>query len=171
LDDAKDSFVAPQASSDIGDIHTGCCYRKTYKVRVMKFGIDMIPPCVMAMDKAHIDMAGQLQMEPRMISHGLLNHTTRRLPSAMRILGYINHSTPAHLPSGADVDSEFNSPVELADAVVRIKNPIFSPDNGDISWATLLLNETHIQIQFILEESSFLRLQNSGFNWNCSTTT
>ena len=26
FDDAKDPFVAPQASSDIGDIHTGCCY-------------------------------------------------------------------------------------------------------------------------------------------------
>ena len=110
----------------------------------------MLLPCVMAMDKTHIDMAGRLQMEPITISHGLLNHITRRLPSAMRILGYINHSTPAHLPSGADVDSEFNSPVELANDVVRIKNPIRRPANGDISWATLLLNETHIQIQYIL---------------------
>ena len=76
------------------------------------------------MDKTHIDMAGRLQMEPITISHGLLNHTMRRLPSAMRILGYINHSTPAHLPTSADVDSEFNSPEDLADDVVRIKNPI-----------------------------------------------
>ena len=166
FDDAKDPFVAPQASSDVGDIHTGRCYRKTYEAHVKKFGIDMLLPCVMAMDKTHIDMAGRLQMEPITISHGLLNHITRRLPSAMRVLGYINHSTPAHLPSGADVDSEFNSPVELADDVVRIKNPIRRPANGDISWATLLLNETHIQIQFILEESGFLRLQNSGFKWN-----
>jgi hypothetical protein len=29
FDDAKDPFVAPQASSDIGDIHTSCCFRKT----------------------------------------------------------------------------------------------------------------------------------------------
>jgi hypothetical protein len=41
LDNAKESFVAPQAFSDIGDIHTGCCYRKTYKAHVKKFGIDM----------------------------------------------------------------------------------------------------------------------------------
>ncbi len=84
----------------------------------------------------------------------------------MHILGYINHSTPAHLPSGADVDSVFNFPQELADAVVRIKKPICCPTNGNVSWATLLLNETHIQIQFILKESGLLRLQNSGFKWN-----
>jgi hypothetical protein len=39
--DAKDPFVAPQASSYIGDIHTGHCYKKTYKAHVKKFGIDM----------------------------------------------------------------------------------------------------------------------------------
>jgi hypothetical protein len=135
FDNAKDPFVAPQASSDIGDIHTGCCYRKTYKAHVKKFGIDMLLPGVMAMDKTHIDMAGRLQMEPITISHGLLNHITRCLPSAMRILGYINHSTPAHLPSGADVDSEFNSSQELAVAVVCVKNPIPCPANGNVSWA------------------------------------
>ncbi|KAI2511533.1 hypothetical protein MHU86_2787 [Fragilaria crotonensis] len=84
----------------------------------------------------------------------------------MHILGYINHSTPAHLPSSADVDSEFNSPEELEDDVVRIKNPIHPPANGDLSWTTLLHNDTHMQIQFILKESRFLRLQNCGFKWN-----
>ena len=113
FDDAKDPFVAPQASSDVGHIHTGRGYRKTNEALIKKFGINMLLPCVIAMDKTHIDMAGRLQMEPKTISHGLLNHTMRSLPSAMCILGYINHSTPAHLPSSADVDSEFNSPVEL----------------------------------------------------------
>jgi hypothetical protein len=47
----------------------------------------------MAMDKTHIDMAIWLQMEPITLSHGLLKHEVRRLPIAMRILGYINHST------------------------------------------------------------------------------
>jgi hypothetical protein len=111
-------------------------------------------------------MAGRLQIEPITISHGLLNCIRSRLPSATWILGYINHSTPAHLPSVADVDSEFNSPVELANDVVRIKNPFCRPAYGNISWATLLLNKTNVQIQFIREESGFLRLQNSSFQWN-----
>ena len=98
FDDAKDPFIAPQASSDIGNIHTGHCYRKTYEALIKKFGIDMLLPCVIAMDKTHIDMAGWLQMEPITISHGLLNHIMHRLPSAMRIPGYINHSTPAPPP-------------------------------------------------------------------------
>ncbi|KAI2512006.1 hypothetical protein MHU86_2294 [Fragilaria crotonensis] len=136
FDEAKDPFVAPQASSDVGDIHTGRCYRKTYDALIKKPGVDMLLPCVMAMDKTHIDMAGRLQMEPITVSHGLLNHITRRLPSAMRILGYINHSTPANLPSDAEIDPKFNAPADLP------------------------------KIQFILEESGFLQLQKHGFRWN-----
>ena len=117
----------------------------------------MLLPCVIAMDKTTIDMAGRINMEPITVSHGLLNHDICRLPIAMRILGYIHHSTPPHLPSGANVDSEFNAPVELPDDVVRVKNPIHRPANGNVSWATLLLNKTHMQIQFILKESGFLR--------------
>ena len=30
FNEAKDPFVAPRASPDVGDIHTGRCYRKTY---------------------------------------------------------------------------------------------------------------------------------------------
>ena len=118
----------------------------------------------MAMDKTHIDMAGRLQMEPITISHGLLNHIMRRLPIAMRILGYINHSTPAHLPSDSEMDVEFNVPTNLPKGTVLVKDPLPRPD--DVSWPTLILNEMHMQIQFILEESGFLRLQKQGFRWN-----
>ena len=166
FDKAKDPFVAPQKSADVGDIHTGRCYRKTYDALIKKPGVDMLLPCVIAQDKTTIDMAGRINMEPITVSHGLLNHDIRRLPIAMRILGYIHQSTPPQPPSGVDVDSEFNSPVELADDVVHVKNPMRCPTNGDVSWATLPLNETHMQIRFILEESGFLRLENSGFKWN-----
>jgi hypothetical protein len=166
FDFAKDPFVAPLLSADVGDIHTGRCYRKTYNALIKKPGVDMLLPCVMAMDKTHIDMTGRLQMEPITISHGLLNHDKRRLPTAMRILGYINHSTPAHLPTGADVDAVFNAPINLPEGVFLVKDPLPRPDSGDVSWATLTLNEFHMQIQFILEESGFLRLQNRGFRWN-----
>jgi hypothetical protein len=87
----------------------------------------MLLPCVMAMDKTHINMAGRLQMEPITISHGLLNHVTRRLPSAMRILGYINHSTPANLPSDAAIDPKFNAPTDLPNDVHRVKDPLQCP--------------------------------------------
>ena len=165
FDKAKDPFVAPRVSTDVGDIHTGRCYRKTYEALIKKPGVDMLLPCVMAMDKTHIDMAGRLQMEPITISHGLLNHDVRRLPSAMRVLGYINHSTPAHLPADAKIDLNFNTPTDLPKGVARVKDPLPCP-NDDVSWATLTLNETHMQIQFILEESGFLRSQKHGFRWN-----
>ena len=37
-------------------------------------GVDMLLPCIMAMDKTHIDMAACLQMEPITLLHGLLKH-------------------------------------------------------------------------------------------------
>ncbi len=113
FDKAKDPFVAPRISTDVCHIHTGHCYRKTYEALIKKPGVDMLLPCVMAMDKTHINMAGRLQMEPITISHGLLNHDVRRLPSTMRVLGYINHSTPAHLIADAKIDLNFNTPTDL----------------------------------------------------------
>jgi hypothetical protein len=74
-------------------------------------------------------------MEPITISHGLLKHSVRCMPIAMRILGNINHSTPAHLPSLADLDTALTHP----QAYLR--------DN--LVWLTYLLNETHMQIQFV----------------------
>ncbi len=78
-------------ASVIGDIYSGRCYRETYKKLVKKPQSDMILPCVLAMDKMHIDLPGRLQMEPASIFHGLLKHKFFRLPIAMQILGYIDH--------------------------------------------------------------------------------
>jgi hypothetical protein len=64
FNEAKDPFVAPRASSDVGDIHTGRGYRKTYDALIKKAGVDMLLPCVMAMDKTHIDMAGRSRWSP-----------------------------------------------------------------------------------------------------------
>jgi hypothetical protein len=97
--------------SHIGDINTDRCYRKSHRALVKKKGVDIILPSILAMDKTHIDLVGRLQMEPMTISHGLLKHSrVRCLPIAMHILGYINHSTPAHLPSLADLVTKFNAP-------------------------------------------------------------
>ncbi len=137
---AKDPFVAPQALSDVGDIHTDC-----YDALIKKAGIDMLLSCIKAMDKTNIDMVGRLQMEPITISQRFLNqHIMRRLPSALRILGYINHSNPVNLLSDAEIDPKFNAHTDLPNDVHRVKDPLGCP-NVDVSWATLLLNETHMQ--------------------------
>ena len=162
--DSKDPFVAPPRSSCIGDINTGRCYSKTYDALIKDKGLDVLLPCIMAMDKTHIDMAGRLQMEPITISHGLLKHTVRRLPIAMRILGYINHSTPPKQSSVQDLDPVFNVPTDFPRGTARVRDPL--PRRPDVTWASYLLNEAHMQIQFILEHSGFLRLQKHGFRWN-----
>jgi hypothetical protein len=50
---------------------------------------------------------------------------------------------------------DYHTELRVAEGPLRrIKN---------VTWPTYLLNELHIQIQFILEESGFLRLQRKGF--------
>ena len=77
-------------------------------------------------------------MEPVTISHGLLNHNIRRLPIAMRILGYMNHSTPAHHPTGGALgralDPVFNMPANLPKDVVLI----YTLGSSVVAWAPRL---------------------------------
>ena len=97
------------------------------------------------------------------ISHGLMKHSVRSQPIAMRILGYINHSTPAHerIPSAKEAD--FNAPAHLPDGTQYFDDAL--KPHRNLSWAAYMLNETHIQIRYILEESGFLDFQKNGFKW------
>jgi hypothetical protein len=110
------------------------------------------------MDKTHIDLAGHLQMEPITMLHGLLKHGMRSKPIAMRILGYINHSSPAHFPQQKTDKTTTNS-----NAPNCLLPPAPLKRLQNISWPTYILNKMHMQIDFILEHSGFLRLQNHGF--------
>jgi hypothetical protein len=160
-----DPFAEPDArTSVIGDINSGRCYRETYKKLVKNPNSDMILPCVLAMDKTHIDLPGRLQMEPITISHGLLKHEFRRLPIAMRILGYIDHGNSMRKARKVDLDIDYNeAPNDLPPGVVTVKN-VLQPRKG-VTWPTYMLNEYHMQIAFILSASGFIGLQDKGFKW------
>ena len=152
----------PSRSGDIGDINTGRCYLETHKVLVKNRGVDMILPTIFAMSKTQVDTYGQMQMEPMTMSHGLLKHDVQSKHNAMRILGYICQF-PAHKPTskkGANSAVATNLPdgtvVGYAYSLKQIPN---------VSWSTYLLNEMHMQIKFILEESGYLELRRNGFNW------
>ncbi|KAI2506334.1 hypothetical protein MHU86_8062 [Fragilaria crotonensis] len=161
----KDPFIGPPKSSMIGDINTGQCYRKTYEALVKNPDVDMILPTIVAMDKTQVDTYGRLQMEPLTISHGLLKHSVRSKHTAMRILGYVCHSSPAHQTKmqGGVPDTVTPRPY-LPDGSVIARVPL-KPLPG-LPWATYLLNEMHLQIEFILEVSGYLDLQRHGFKWN-----
>ncbi len=162
----KDPFVEPSKSSDIGEINTGRCYRRTYKELVKKKGVDIILPTVVAMDKTQVDSYGRMQMEPMTISHGLLKHGVRLQHSAMQILGYICQF-PAHKPTSkkGSIDSGFSATMAADVADGTVIGCVALKNIPNVSWPTYLLNEMHMQIKFILEESGFLDLQRNGFNW------
>ncbi|KAI2498528.1 hypothetical protein MHU86_15988 [Fragilaria crotonensis] len=160
----KDPFVEPSKSGDIGDINTGRCYRRTYKELVKKKGVDMILPTVVAMDKTQVDTYGRMQMEPMTISHGLLKHGVRSQHSAMRILGYICQF-PAHKPTSKKGRKSGFAPTMAADVPDgTVIGQVALKSIPNVSWSTYILNEMHMQIKFILEESGFLDLQRKGFN-------
>jgi Plavaka transposase len=162
----KDPFVAPSKSSNIGDINTGECYRKTYEALVKNVGVDMILPTIFAIDKTQVDTYGRMQMEPLTISHGLLKRDVRSKPSAMRILGYICQF-PAHKPNSKKGASSTAAVIEAADLPdgTIIGDASSLKQIPGVSWSTYLLNEMHMQIKFILEESGYLKLQRNGFDW------
>jgi hypothetical protein len=138
---------------------------------VKKVGVDIILPTILAMDKTHIDLAGHLQMEPITMLHGLLKHGMRSKPIAMRILGYINHSSPAHFPQQKTDKTTTNSNAPnrlLPPGTVIADAPLKRLQN--ISWPTYILNKMHMQIDFILEHSGFLRLQTMALNGIYTTT-
>ena len=106
----QDPFAKPCVTSDIGGINTGHCYNKTYETLVKRKGVvDMILPSILAIDKTQVDTYGRLQMEPITIFHGLLKHSARSKPTAMRILGYINHSA-ANKPPPASKKCDCDDP-------------------------------------------------------------
>ncbi len=139
--DQKDPFAAPLSrASHVGDINTGRCYRKSHRALVKKKGVDIILQSILAMDKIHIDLGGRLQMEAMIISYGLLKQSVRPLPIAMRILGYINHSTPCQPPvtvDVADLDTEFNAPTGLPKGTVVLDAPMRHMNN--LTWSMYLL--------------------------------
>jgi hypothetical protein len=166
LHDQKNPFAQPSKSA-VGNINTGRCYRKMYDALVKKIGVDIILPTILAMDKTHIGLAGHLQNEPITMLRVLLRHGMRSKPIAMQILGYNNHTSSTHFPQQSTDKTTTNSNVPncpLLPGTVIADAPLKHLKN--ISWPACILNEMHMQIDFILEHSGFLRLQNHGFKWN-----
>jgi hypothetical protein len=94
------------------------------------------------MDKSHINMAGRLQMEPISISQRPLKHTVHRQAIAMRILGYISHSAPAHFPALSELHTMFNAPSGLPHRTVVVEASLRRIKN--VTWPTYLLNKSQI---------------------------
>ena len=154
--DPDNPFVNPFArpsGSVLGDINTGKSYLKTYDSLIKK-PEDMLLPCVFAVDKTTCDIGGggKLSLEPIVISYGLMAHDIRKTPAAMRVLGFINTS-PVKERSFQPGEVRPNTPL-----------PIVGPPH--VSEACYRLNEYHLQIDFILRESGYLDLQESGLKWN-----
>lgn len=76
----------------IGDINTSQGYIQTYNNLIKIPNEEILLPCILAMDKTQCDTYSRLAIEPRIVvSYGLMKHSIRSQPVAMRVLGYINH--------------------------------------------------------------------------------
>ncbi|KAI2491591.1 hypothetical protein MHU86_22963 [Fragilaria crotonensis] len=147
-----DPFAKPSGSV-LGDINTGMSYLKTYD-KLIKNPEDMLLPCTLAIDKTTCDIGGggRLSLEPIVLSYGLMKHDIRKTPAAMRVLGFIN-TTP--------VKERDSSP-----GVPKANTPLPIVSSSLVSDACYRVNEYHLQIDFILRESGYLQLQETGMKWN-----
>jgi hypothetical protein len=122
----------------------------------------MILPSVLAIDKMKVDTYGWLKMEPVTISHGLSKHSARSKSSAMRILGYIDHSA-AHIPP-PEASKERTSENLPKGTVITPATP---KTLSNVSWPTYLLNEMHIQIKYISMSPGSNGCSRRGFIGSC----
>ena len=156
FDDPDNPDVNPFAKPSgtvLGDINTGKSYLKTYDLLVKK-AEDMLLPCVLAIDKTTCDIGGggRLSLEPIIVSYGLMRHDIRKTPAAMRVLGFINTTPEKERPFPPGEDRP-ETPLPVVGAAYVT----------DAVWRT---NEYHLQLDFILRESGYLALQESGLKWN-----
>ena len=153
----------PDVISHIGDINTSRGYLDSYHRLVKNPAEDILLPCILAMDKTHCDTFGRLQMEPITISYGLMKHSTRSSPMAMRILGYINHSPNIE---ETHVEEDINGiPTPSVSVGAAATMPHMEIPKHSSAHAAQNANDYHAQLQFILKESGFLSLQDCGFKW------
>ena len=68
-------LLHPQEHPNISVILTPVAATERHTL-VKELGVDVILPCVMAMDKTQVDMAGRLKIDPITLSHGLLEHVS-----------------------------------------------------------------------------------------------
>jgi Plavaka transposase len=147
----------------VGDINTSRGYIKTHASIIKNNNEDVLLPCIFALDKTQCDTYGRLAMEPLTMSYGLMKHKIRSSPSAMRILGYINHDAIHDHDTNLDNDLDNNDNNDLANVVLAEDG--LTMDQSSKAASSRRLNDYHAQIQFILKESGFLSLQEKGFKW------
>jgi hypothetical protein len=76
----------------IGDINASHGYMDSHNRLVTIPAVDVLLPCILAMDKTHCHTFGRLHMEPIAISYGLMKHSIFcSCPMAMRRLGFSYH--------------------------------------------------------------------------------
>jgi hypothetical protein len=154
----------PKNGSFVGDINTSAGYKATYEALVKNPNEDVILPCILSMDKTQCDTYGRLAMEPITISYGLMKHQIRSSPLAMRVLGYINHE-PLHEHEESMNNDQYMNPETTSSDMNIHTVPHISLPNVRSEKSCQKLNDYHAQIYFILKQSGFLHLQNSGFRW------
>lgn len=148
----------------IGDINTSRGYIKTHASIIKNKNEEILLPCILSLDKTQCDTYGRLAMEPLTMSYGLMKHKIRSSPSAMRILGYINHDAIHDREHEINLDNDLdNDDNDVINHIVVADG--LTMDQSSKAASSRRLNDYHAQIQFILKESGFLTLQEKGFKW------
>jgi hypothetical protein len=125
-----------------GNINTGSSYVKTFD-KLVKNANNMLLACILAIDKTTCDTggSGRRTVEPFLISHGHMKHSLRKLPYAMRVLGFICTESNSHNQPGPP-STKTPLPGD------NYTHPL--PHLSKVSNAAWHLNEYHLQIEFIL---------------------
>ena len=73
----------------INDINDGDCYKSAYNLYCGNKSTDVLCPLILFIDKTHIDVKGNLTLEPVCLTLGIFNQDTRNKEDSWRIVGFI----------------------------------------------------------------------------------
>ncbi|MGL4757811.1 MAG: hypothetical protein ACRCXZ_00605, partial [Patescibacteria group bacterium] len=115
----------------LSDINDGYCYKDAYSFYCPETEKDVLCPLILFIDKTHIDIKGNLTLEPVCLTLGIFNQNTRNKEEAWRIIGYIPStiSISTQKLESYEKQSDYHSMMEVVLApVIQLQK------NHSITW-------------------------------------
>jgi len=156
--DANNPFAPPENSNEIGDLHTGKAYKKTYERLIERPNEQILLPVVIYIDGAATSQFSDHSITAVKISLGIFTRKARDKPHLWRTIGYIPPNSK-HKSQGKRLLIESGH----LDATRTIHES--HKDEGHLGGVEVpKAQDLHAMLAKVLE--SFVKIQEKGFKWD-----
>lgn len=131
-------FEKPVAREVYEDINDGSVYREAFEIYVKVKGRDVLCPLILFIDKTHLDLHGNLCLEPVSFTLGIFKLKICNLPMAWRVLGYIHNQSLMSYKYSLDKAKDYHAYLsEIFKPIVKLQN------SGGLCWPLRFREKMH----------------------------